>query len=355
MRSPEDLDVDALALPCRVWCTVTVSRGSFTLADGVEIEGGSLELSSGQQTQERLSFTLSPDWVPVDEWSPFAPYGQVARLRVHVEPDGMAPFTVDRGSFLLQDVTWDSGTAGAVKVTAYSLLQRLVDDDFAFPTSPDPKATLQREVERLCYPHLVPVLECGNPVLPGGLSWGNRRVEALTKLADMYGFRFYVGPDDLLHVVDSTRRGAVASYSGEDLLLSEARKMTHSVPNRWTAVSNSTGGDRSHSGGLSHSVAVNAGVRSPALYGVVHKVLQVQAGSQDEVVAAADRAMREATSGNDARSFKIVQDYRLDLGDVIQVVTPDGGTVAGIVTGVVMDLSGGAQSMRVDVREMTVV
>jgi hypothetical protein len=40
---------------------------------------------------------------------------------------------------------------------------------------------------------------------------------------------------------------------------------------------------------------------------------------------------------------------------VIQVVTPDGGTVAGIVTGVVMDLSGGAQSMRVDVREMTVV
>lgn len=354
MRSPEELSVDVLTLPCRVWATVKVSRGGVVLADGVPVEAGQLELSSGRAARERLSLTLSPDWAPTDEWSPFAPYGQVVRLMVHVEPDGAAPFVVDRGSFLLNEVTWDAGTTGSVKVTAYSLLQRLVDDDFAFPTSPDPKSTLSREVERLCYPHLVPVLECDDPVLPGGLSWGNRRVEALGKLADMYGFRFYVGPDDLLHVVDSTRRGVVASYSGEDLLLSESRKVSHAVPNRWTAVSNSTQGGRSHSGGLSHMVEVNAGPRAVSLYGVVHKVLQVQAGSQDEIVEAADRAMREATSSGGERSFKIVQDYRLDLGDLIRVRTPDGEATVGVVTGLVMDLSGGAQTMRVDVREVMV-
>lgn len=354
VRSPEELSVDVLTLPCRVWCTVKSTRGSVVLADDVPVESGQLELSSGQQTQERLTFNLSPDWTPLNEWSPFAPYGQVVRLLVHVEPQGASPFTVDRGSFLLQEVTWDAGSEGPVKVTAYSLLQRLVDDDFPFPTSPDAKATLKREVERLCYPHLVPVLECDDPVLPGGLSWGNKRVEALGKLADMYGLRFYVGADDALHVVDSTRRGVVATYSGEDLLLTEARKASHAVPNRWTAVSNSTSGDRSHAGGLSHTVEVNAGPRSVALYGVVHKVLQVQAGSQDEIVAAADRAMREATSGGDVRSFRIVQDFRLDLGDLVQVRTPDGETVAGAVTGLVMDLSGGAQSMRVDVREKVV-
>lgn len=354
VRSPEELSVDVLTLPCRVWATVKAMRGSVVLADDVPVEGGQLELSSGRAARERLSFTLSPDWVPVDEWSPFAPYGQVVRLLVHVAPDGVAPFVVDRGSFLLHEVTWDAGTTGSVKVTAYSLLQRLVDDDFPFPTSPDPKATLSREVERLCAPHLVPVFECDDPVLPGGLSWGNRRVEALGKLADMYGLRFYVSVDDMLHVVDSTRRGVVASYSGEDLLLSESRKASHAVPNKWTAVSNSASGDKSHSGGLSHTVEVDAGPRASALYGVVHKVLQVQAGSQDEIVAAADRAMRETTSSGDERSFRIVQDFRLDLGDLIQVRTPDGEVVAGVVTGLVMDFSGGAQTMRVDVREKVV-
>lgn len=354
VRSPEELSVDVLTLPCRVWATVKVTRGGVVLADDVPVEAGQLEVSSGQTTQERLSLTLSPEWTPLNEWSPFAPYGQVARLMVHVEPQGASSFVVDRGSFLLSEVTWDAGTTGPVKVTAYSLLQRLVDDDFPFPTSPDAKATLKREVERLCYPHLVPVLECNDPVLPGGLSWGNKRVEALGKLAEMYGLRFYVGPDDALHVVDSTRRGVVAQYSGEDLLLSEARKASHAVPNRWTAVSNSTDGGKSHSGGLSHTVEVNAGPRAASLYGVVHKVLQVQAGSQDEIVAAADRAMREATSGGDVRSFKIVQDYRLDLGDLIEVRTPDDEVVAGVVTGLVMDFSGGAQTMRVDVREKVV-
>lgn len=355
VRSPEGLDVEVLTRPCRVWSTVTVRRGPTVLAADVEVESGQLELSSGQQTQERLSFTLSPDWAPVNEWSPFAPYGQVARLLVHVEPDGGEAFTVDRGAFLLHEVTWDAGEETAVKVTAYSLLQRLVDDDFPFPTSPD-GSSLRREVERLCYPHLVPSLDCGERTLPGGLSWGNRRVEALGKLADLFDLRFYVGADDVLHVVDAHNARVVASYSGEDLLLSEARKASHAVPNRWTAVADKTGGGKSHGGErYSHTVEVNAGPRTVSLYGVVHKVLQVQDGSQDAVVAAADRAMREATSGADQHSFKIVPDYRLDLGDVVTVTPVEGEAVTGPVTGLVMSLVSDAAAMRVDVKNRVVL
>lgn len=338
-----------------MWSTVTSRRGSVVLAPDVEVESGSLELSSGQQTQERLSFSLSPDWAPTDEWSPFAPYGQVVRLMVHVEPDGGEGFTVDRGSFLLHEVQWDRGDESAVRVTAYSLLQRLADDDFPFPTSPD-GSSLRREVERLCYPHLVPALDCGERELPGGLSWGNRRVEALGKLAELFGLRFYVGADDMLHMVDAQLGRVVARYTGEDLLLSEQCKASHSTPNRWTAVANKGGGDQSHGGErYSHTVEVDAGPRTTSLYGVVHKVLQVQDASQDAVVAAADRAMREATSGADDRSFKIVPDYRLDLGDVVTVAPQDGEPVTGPVTGLVMDLAGGAQSMRVDVKMRTVL
>lgn len=355
MRAPEGLNVEVLTRPCRVWSTVTVRRGSTVLAADVELESGSLELSSGQTTQERLSFTVSPDWTPVNEWSPFAPYGQVARLLVHVEPDGGEAFTVDRGSFLLHEVTWDAGEGAAVKVTAYSLLQRLADDDFPFPTSPD-GVSLRREVERLCYPHLVPSLDCGERTLPGGLAWGNKRVEALGKLADMFDLRFYVGADDMLHMVDARNARVVARYTGEDLLLSEARKASHAVPNRWTAVADKTGGGASHGGArYSHTAEVNAGPRSVALYGVVHKVLQVQDGAQDAVVAAADRAMREATGGADDRSFKIVPDYRLDLGDVVTVMPADGEPVTGPVTGLVMSLDSEAAAMRVDVKNRVVL
>lgn len=344
VRGPAALTVDVLSGPCLVEARVTVVRGGRVLCENVVVESGTLEVSASQATQERLSFHVAPDYVPEHEWSPFAPFGQTAHLTIHVTTALGSEFVVDRGWFLLSEAKWNRG--GEVQVTAYSLLQRLVEDDFAWPTSPEPGAMLSGELARLCAPHLTVVLDAPDRKLPGGLSWGNKRVDSVKKLLDEYGLSAYVGADRQLHVVQPGVGQPVARYSGEDLALGESRTLDRKTANAWTAITSQL------SGGGKYSAYRESryGPRDASVYGRVHEVLQVKDASQEAAEEAAARALTEAQSGAETRSFSIVPDYRVDLGDVVSVEDGAGHLVTGAVCGFSMDCGGGAQGMRLDLK-----
>ncbi|WP_165218170.1 hypothetical protein [Schaalia sp. ZJ1691] len=352
MRAPGGVDPSVFANAGQIRSRVTTVRGGKVLAVDVEVFKCQLEISDGRNVQERLTFVLPPGWEPVDDWSPFAPMGQTVHLLLDVDLEGVEGFTVDRGWFLITEVRTER--QGRVSVTCMGLLQRLEDDPLAWPTSPAKGAKLSEELRRLCSPHLDVVLEADDRVLPEGLSWGNSRIKAVTELLDTFGLTMRVDADCRLYVFDASKREPVASYSARDLLVRVDARWDHSQPNQWTAVASksvpSGKGGEHRMEYVHHTATANGGAFDPSVYGVVSEIVNVSDASAATVQAAANKKLAESHVVMGERQFYIVPDVRLDVGDVVNVVPPEGGQVtSGPVTGF-QCAPGGADLMRVDVK-----
>lgn len=343
MKAPTGFDVSLLRRPARVEAVLTCVRGGVVLADGVRVADLVLESSADRDVVDRVTFSLPDAFAPVDEWSPFAPMGQVVHVAVEVAVDGLSVFSVDRGWFVLDEVREEGEK---VSVVALGLLDRLVRDPFPLPSSPSSGATLRMELERLCAPHLSVVMDCDDRPLPGGLSWGRERMKSIRSLLDAFGLGVRVGEDLCVHVFELWDRPADVAYSRGNLVLRRVRRWDHHEANKWTAVSSGSAG-----GGLSATVVSDRGPFDPALYGVVSEVVEVSAGSSEALWAAAGRKLGESYCPTGVRTFFLVPDHRLEVGDSVSVDAGGGEPpVVGHVVGLSLPCGFGASEMRVDLR-----
>lgn len=353
MRAPHGLDTGVLMGAGSVSTRVDCVRGPHVLATGLEPLSARLDVSMGRAVSESLVLQFDESLIPVDEWSPLAAMGQTLHVFVDVEMEDGTRFTVDRGWFQIQEV--EPRNTGGVSVQCKGLMQRLKDDPFPFPSSPALNGTLRSELERLCYPYLSVVLDgVEDRGLPGGLAWGRSRDEAVSSLLASFGLVGRVMEDGALHVVQPDAAKVQARYGRDRLVLDASVKWTRR-PNHWLAVgskSESVKVDGKHSKSVQHrwwGEAWAGGAFDRSLYGVVTETVEAKAAvSQYDVDRLAGLSVRRF-SPNGVKSFTMVPDYRVDLGDVISVALDGGGVFVGSVSGFSMPLDGGTGTMRLDV------
>ena len=353
MRAPTNVDSRAFATPGSVSTRVDSRRGPHVLASGLRPLKARLDVSTGTSKTETLTLQFDNTLIPVDEWSPLAAMGQTLHVFVDVDLSDGTRFTVDRGWFLIQEVS--PTREGGVNVTCKGLMQRLADDPFPFPSSPPAGSTLRTELERLCYPYLSVVLDgVSDRGLPGGLAWGRSRTDAVESLLSSYGLVGRVMEDGALHVVRPDSSRVDARYSDGTLVLEANAKWTHTHPNHWLAVGSKTESvktDAKHSHSVKHdwwSEAWADGAFDKSLYGVVTEVVEAKAAEgQYDVDRAAGLAVRRF-SPSGVKSFTMVPDYRIDIGDVVSVDS-DLGNVIGSVSGYSMPLDDSVETMRIDI------
>lgn len=353
MRAPHGLDAGVLMGAGRVSTRVDSVRGPHVLATGLEPLQARLDVSTGRAVSESLVLQFDESLIPVDEWSPLAAMGQTLHVFVDVDLEDGTRFTVDRGWFLIQEV--EPRSNGGVSVQAKGLMQRLKDDPFPFPSSPALNAGLRSELERLCYPYLSVVLDgVEDRGLPGGLAWGRSRDEAVGALLSSFGLVGRVMEDGALHVVKPDAGKVLARYGSDRLVLDASVKWSRR-PNHWLAVGSKTESvkvDDKHHKSVKHEwwgEAWAGGAFDRSLYGVVTETVEAKAAvDQYDVDRLAGLSVRRF-SPNGVKSFTMVPDYRVDLGDVISVGLSDGSVFVGSVSGFSMPLDGGTSTMRLDV------
>lgn len=323
-------------------------RGTQVLAVDVPVKQVRVSATSDRVVTTQVQFTAPPEWVPTHPLSPLATFGQRIHLVPTVEVAGVT-HDIEFGWF--QIASWRESAAG-VEVTALDLMQTLEEDPLPWPSSPPARATLRTELQRLA--GRIPVLlEIPDRPISTELQWTTSRTASVRELCAAHGLEHAVRPDGYLHAWPTRGGGTVqATYDARDMLLDAPRTSLPRRPNRWTAVGAvGTGDDEKQ---LTASLETNTFPFDPAGYGVVRDRVELSgAETRADIDAAALAAMRASQSVAEARSFEIVADPRLELGDVIGAVTEAGEHVVGRVVAVSVVLDDPGSRMRVDVEALS--
>ena len=361
----------ALAGAMRVGARVHVIRGGRVIATDVPVRDVTLEYTSkdDRDVPAQVTYTAPEDWTPVASTDPLACYGQRSLVSMVYQGDDGVDVEVPLGQYL--HTTYES-TDDGVQVTAVDLMQTLVEDPMAWPSSPPKGATLRSEMQRLAG-HLPVVLDDGvvNSSVPRTSQWGTSRVDALRSLAASKGVGLRVGSDACLHAypIRDASRVDVLCEDGGTLISAEAPEVAGRIPNRWVAtgtvsVESEVKTETKDAKGKvktstkkvtkEHKVtATRIADSAPydhASYGWVTELVEVSSADSDAAVgAAADKAMREALAGVATRTINIVPDARLEVGDIVGVVTSS-ESFAGRVSAYSLPVSDPSGSERVDLQ-----
>ena len=236
-----------------------------------------------------------------------------------------------------------------MKVKAVDLLQLVEEDSVAWPSSPPKNQRLGDEVQRLVGTTLAVKYSGPNSLVDTGLQFKTDRLDNLTDLCAAYGLEYRMRPDGFLHVFPLSNE-VVATYDAKDLLVDASRRSSERKPNRWLAVGSKSETKNKVTKETRWSFEAKATVEpyGPA-YGVFRDRIAVQsATNQTMVTRAANNAMKAAIGVIGSRSFEIVPDPRLEIGDVAMFVT-NHGSVVGRTTATSLPVDDPQGLMRVDV------
>lgn len=331
-----------------VGARVSVHRGKTTLIQDLPVWDVVLDATSARNVRRQLSFTTSGEFVPNNPLDPLNNYGhRVHAWQVVETPDGVRR-EVDLGWFLI--TSWEeTGGGDTMTVEAVDLLQLVVDDVAAWPSSPPKNQRLRDELQRLAGKTLAVQYAGKNPVVDPELQFQTDRLANLADLCAAYSLDFGMRPDGFLHVWELNSR-IVATYSAQDLIVDAPRESVDRKPNRFLAVGSKTegSGDKAKETKWSFEAKLTAPPFDTD-YGVVRERMEVQsATSQAMVTTAANNAMKKGGAILGFRSLQIVADARLEMGDVCMFVPPKGNAFKGRVTALSLPVSEPGL-MRVDV------
>lgn len=348
---------DVLAAPLSVGVEVAVVRGGQVLASRVPVDSARLEWASDRVVPAQLTYDAPLDWAPQAPMDPLGRFGQRSVVTAVCQSQDGSTWRVPLGQYL--HTSWRV-TDRAVSVTAVDLMQVLEDDPMAWPSSPEPGATLRSEMQRLAG-SLPVVLDEGvvDRHVPVSAQWGRSRSESVVKLAASCGAGVRTGADGCLHVhpmrdgstVDAVYESAVLpGRRGNGLLLDAppAPAGSSRLPNRWLVTGTSSQGGHDTKWVSTRTVA--DAPFDPDGYGWVtlHQELS-SAASQADVDQAADSLMRSSLQAVVSRSIEIVPDPRLEAGDVITALASSGEILVGRVAAWSLPLSDPGAAMRVDI------
>ena len=346
-------DVASLASPGVVVGTkIDVVRGRDVLELDIPAENVILDATKKRDVPELLTFDLPLEYLPEsgDYSAVAAGYGQRSHVWAIVNILGTEE-KIEIGWFRHDNLWKEAGDC--VRVTAYNLLQDLVEDPMLWPSSPARGATLKSELQRLA--RNIPVVLDGvsDSAISTSLQWNRSRVAAIQDLCLGYGLGYRIQPDGYLHVYPlKTGREPQAIYTVNDLLLDAPRFGDGRKPNYYTALGEMTTdtGTAKTSKRWSSTAAATEWPYDPANYGTVRQLIEVQsATSQSQVTRVANLGLRDSLITTVERSLEIVPDPRIELDDVIGFVDLSGTALAGRVIAYSTTLDGAADTMRVDV------
>lgn len=361
----------ALAGAMRVGARVDVVRGGRVIATDIPVWDVTLDYTakSDRDVPAQVTYTAPADWEPDSAQHPLACYGQRCLVSMVYRGDDGVDVDVPLGQYLHTEY---EVTDGGVQVTAVDLMQTLVENPMAWPSSPPKGATLRAELQRLTAT-LPVVLDDGvaDSGVPRSSQWGTSRVEAVQALAASKGLGLRVSSDACLHAypIRDASRVDVLCEDGGTLISAEAPEVAGRIPNRWVATGtvsvesevktetkDSKGKVKTSTKKVTKDHKVTATRTSDvapydhASYGWVTELVEVSSADSDAAVgAAADKAMREALASTATRTIHIVPDARLEVGDIVGVVT-SGETFAGRVSAYSLPVSDPSGSERVDLQ-----
>ena len=337
---------DLLAQGSVIGVRISVMHGSQVLATDVPVKDVTVEVTGDRAVPELLTYTAPREWIPVNPQDALNCFGQRSHVTVIQQIDGQ-PYEIKVGWFThgsRETRSWEE-TADGVKVTAFGLLQVAADNDFAHPSSPPHGASLRSELSRLSG---LPVMLDGltdRPV-PRTLQWGTSRLDGLADLAESYGLDYAVKPDGYVHVWPIRDGHApVARYPAT--VLDAPRSGMPRRANVFVGVGSGEGDKR-----WTHTARVFQPPYSPETYGLITERIELSSASSDQaVMAAVQERVRALNITNMTRSIEIVPDWRLELGDIVQAVTPAGEHITGRVKAFSATVRAG-ETMRVDLEEL---
>ncbi len=306
----------------------------------------SLEVQSSRSVPEKLTYTLPRDWVPRFPTDPANSFGQRSQLTIIQRVRGRT-YETPMGLFTHGSKTnpgWEETDTG-VSITAFGLLQLACDNDFPLPSSPPAGATLKSEAGRLSG---MPVILEGmdDVAISSDLSWGYQRLEALEDLCASNGLAYRVKTDSYLHIWKPKEHAPDVRYTFKDALLSAPRKGLPRGANIITMIGTSGSGDDSQQ--WIEIFRAFDGPYDPGTYGSIMERIELQAASRLEVNEAGKQALRMLRQVKQIRSLSVVLDPRVEIGDVVNVVTDLGEHVIGRVVAISATWKTGEQ-MRIDV------
>ena len=338
--------LDVLRGAMAVGARVSVHRGRTTLVEDLPVSNVVLDGTTARTVRRQLGFTTTSQYVPDKPLDPVNNYGhRVHAWMVLQDPTG-SRFEVDLGWFLVESWT-ESEDGKTMRVEAVDLLRLVETDEGEWPSSPPKNQRLGSEVQRLVG-NTLPVIYTGpSTVVDPELQFQTDRLANLTDLCLAYELDFGMRPDGYLHVWPLTDE-VVASYDAT--ILAGPRESVERKPNRWLAVGSQTegSGDKAKETRWSFEAKNTVEPYGPD-YGIVRSRTEVSAAtSQKMVTAAANQQMKKDASVFGFRSFDIVPDPRLELGDVCTFVPPS-GPVVGRVSAFSLPVTDPQGRMRVDV------
>ncbi|MFT0849031.1 hypothetical protein VR010_14940 [Actinomycetaceae bacterium L2_0104] len=330
-----------------VGARISVMRGGVVLATDVPATDIQLDITADRVVPEQLTYLAPSSWIPEHAYSPLNSFGQRSHLSIIQEIDGQQ-FITKRGWFTHGSASargWEE-TTGGVKITAYGLLQLVEDNPAAWPSSPPRWGTVSSELQRLSDMPIILEGTDGKP--PRTAQWGTSRTEAIRDLCESFGLDYAVKPDGYLHAWprrDILREPPVARYT-DGLVLDAPRSGVPRRANRIVAVGSGENEQR-----YTTTVESTAPPYDRAGYGLITERIELSGTTNlGRVREAANARQRMLTISTRVRSVEIVLDPRLEIGDVITVVTSAGEHITGRVVALSMTVRKG-EGMRVDVEE----
>lgn len=329
---------------------INVMRGSRVIAVDIDVDDVKVTSNATRVVPTQITLTAPLGLLPDDPGDPLNNFGQRIQIIAQIEADGVVQ-SIDYGWYLI--TSWSEGD-DSTSVTALDLMQVLEENPMPWPSSPPSRATLASELRRLCAldggVSLPVVLDMDDFAIDSTIQWDTSRTTSIQDLCQSYGLEYAVQADGCLHVWEARDgREPVAHYTGETLLIGALRESQERKPNRWVVVGSSGSGDDAQQ--YIARVENNSAPYDPASYGLVTSRTELSgATSQAAVNAAAQQAMRASLEASTLRSLEIVTDPRLELGDIISVITDAGEPLVGRVVAIVLTLSNSkpSQTMRVD-------
>lgn len=326
----------------RLLTRVSSWRGGRLLAADIPVISGKWTAGTGTQVQGSITLETSAGWQADDVDAPLAPYGQ----RLHVEQvlsAGGADHVIDIGWFLITRAVINP--AGNLRVDAADLMQLVVDDRFTSPRQPPAGATFLSETVALAGGWFPVASAVADRPLAGldTSDWTEDRAAALNAVEVAWPAWFRLDRGGVLRVepkpavgepVRAWAHGQQGAYITRDESFDRAGIYNAVVVRGRTA----EGVDIAAT-----ATSTDPGVGWASPFGRRPMfAFSPLATTQERAQAEADtRAARLA-----ARFREVVvtapPDPRIDLGDTVRIVGPDGTARDGLVTGIDLPFTPGA-------------
>ena len=331
-----------------VGARVSVHRGKTTLVQDLPVQDVVLDATSARTVRRQLSFTTTSDFVPTNPLDRVNNFGHRVHVWMVLEDLQGVRFEVDLGWFLIE--AWsENTTAQTMEVQAVDLLRLVETDVAAWPSSPPKNQRLRAEIQRLAGTTLAVVTTAPDTPVDPELQFQTDRLNNLTDLCLAYGLDYGMRPDGFLHVWPF-RDTVVETYQAT--ILSAPRESVKRKPNRWLAVGSKTegSGDKAKETRWSFEAKNTVEPYGPD-YGIVRDRIEVSsATSQPMVTNAANTQMKKDAKVFGFRSYEIVPDPRLELGDTAMFITEHDKTLGRVVAfSLPLDRPDGRQRVDVEI------